>query len=145
MLHLTRGATASESPVCRALACTLLAHPLFVGIEESDQIDGAGSDAWDEAMRLVGDSDEGVRAAALRGVGLRVKRGGVEVSLEIHVRTPIRRIDADCLCLSALQDDGYLHQAVAISVGYCMSSESQGVQISATWTLANACDQLTSR
>lgn len=122
LLRISRSASRSESAACRAVACTLLANPIFVDLDpaEEHQLDASSHNAWNEALLLVKDEDWIVRAAALRALGLRVKTGGVANGMD---RKKARSI-------------------VRLCIRYCGESSESGVRISASWTLANCCDRL---
>jgi hypothetical protein len=112
-----------------------LAHPLLINLPTrrhgftSDDNDSTDKiDSWYEMVRLVEDEEPGVRAAALRALGLKIK---LNPSTDIN----------------ANQDQQERVMKVArICEKYCGKEDDEEiVKISASWSLANCFDRFESR
>ena len=97
------------------------------GFTSDDNDSSDENDSWYEMVRLVEDEEPGVRAAALRALGLKI---------QLNPSTDIK----------ANQDQQERVMKVArICEKYCGKEDEELVKISASWSLANCFDRFESR
>lgn len=102
-----------------------MAHPLLINLSLST-VESASHDSseecisWRGVIRLVEDEEPGVRAAALRALGLKIK-------LAVEDRNTVR--------------NPRLLIVARACANHCQEEQKEAVRVSASWGLANCFDR----